>query len=52
MDEHNPPMVLPNNYCYSRAALEEMAAASGGTVTCPRTGLTCRLDECKRAYIS
>jgi hypothetical protein len=38
MNEDNPPAALPNGYVYSRAALEAMAAASGGRIVCPRTG--------------
>lgn len=38
MDENNPPVVLPNGFVYSRAAMEEMAARNGGKVTCVRTG--------------
>jgi macrophage erythroblast attacher len=38
MNEDNPPAALPNGYVYSRAALEALAAASGGRLFCPRTG--------------
>jgi macrophage erythroblast attacher len=38
MNEDNPPAALPNGYVYSRAALEAMAASSGGRIVCPRTG--------------
>ena len=41
MDDNNPPMALPNGHVYSQAALRAMAAASGGRVTCPRTGFAC-----------
>eukprot|EP00009_Paramoeba_aestuarina_P014347 CAMPEP_0201533442 /NCGR_PEP_ID=MMETSP0161_2-20130828/53250_1 /ASSEMBLY_ACC=CAM_ASM_000251 /TAXON_ID=180227 /ORGANISM="Neoparamoeba aestuarina, Strain SoJaBio B1-5/56/2" /LENGTH=157 /DNA_ID=CAMNT_0047937463 /DNA_START=549 /DNA_END=1019 /DNA_ORIENTATION=- len=37
MDEHNPPMVLPNGYVYSQKAMEEMSKKNGGLITCPRT---------------
>lgn len=38
MDEDNPPVVLPNGFVYSRAAMEEMAARNGGKIVCTRTG--------------
>jgi hypothetical protein len=51
MNEHNPPMVLPNGMCYSRAACEELAEKSGTKkIVCPRTGDVCDFSELKRAY--
>lgn len=38
LDEHNPPLVLPNGYAYGERALRAQAAAGGGFVTCPITG--------------
>ena len=38
MNEHNPPMVLPNGYVYSEKAVQDMAARSEGMFTCPKTG--------------
>lgn len=32
MDEHNPPMILPNGNAYSEKALKEMAERNGGKV--------------------
>ncbi|XP_057866659.2 protein MAEA homolog [Cryptomeria japonica] len=52
MDEHNPPLVLPNGYVYSTKALEEMAKRNNGKVTCPRTGLVCNLTDLQKAFIS
>jgi macrophage erythroblast attacher len=52
MDEHNVPMVLPNGYVYSERALQEMAAATGGRIICPKTGLVCEYNELRRAYVS
>ena len=51
MSEHNPPMVLPNGYVYSQAALTAMAAADGGKVTCPNTGAKYDLLDARRAYV-
>ena len=52
MNEHNPPMALPNGLVYSRRALLDMAAAAGGRVTCPRTGATCDVSQLHRVFIS
>lgn len=52
MNEHNPPAALPNGYVYSQRALQEMAAAHGGRVTCPRTGFACDVSELRRVFIS
>lgn len=51
MTEHNPPLVLPNGYAYSQAALTAMAEAHGGKVTCPNTGATYQLTDLRRAFI-
>lgn len=52
MDEHNPPAALPNGHVYSQRALQEMAAAQGGRVTCPRTGYSCDVSQLRRVYVS
>ncbi|EFN55158.1 hypothetical protein CHLNCDRAFT_57944 [Chlorella variabilis] len=52
MNEHNPPAALPNGYVYSQKALQEMAAAHGGRVTCPRTGFSCDVSQLRRVYVS
>ena len=51
MDEHNPPLVLPNGSMYSRRALQKMAHDHGGLVTCMRTSDKFPLDECKAAFV-
>ena len=38
MNEHNPPMVLPNGAVYSQKAVEITAATNHGIFTCPKTG--------------
>ena len=38
MNEHNPPMVLPNGAVYSQKAVQMMAAKNHGIFTCPKTG--------------
>ncbi|KAI7895396.1 CTLH/CRA C-terminal to lish motif domain-containing protein [Mucor mucedo] len=52
MNEDNQPMLLPNGRVYSLNALQEMAAKSGGKITCPRTGDVYQLDEIKKVFIS
>ena len=38
MNEHNPPMVLPNGAVYSQKAIEQLASAKG-VFMCPNTGM-------------
>jgi macrophage erythroblast attacher len=57
MDESNPPLVLPNGYCYSsnvfliNKALTQMQEQMG-RIVCPRTGGVFQLSETRKAYIS
>lgn len=51
MDEHNPPLMLPNGMVYSKKALTRMAELDGGRVTCPRTQTRFQLAECRNVYI-
>ena len=51
MNEHNPPMILPNGYVYSREALEELASQDKGVVTCPRTLEQFPLSSAKKVFI-
>lgn len=37
IDEHNPPMMLPNGNVYGKQALRSMAAEMDSRVVCPRT---------------
>jgi len=52
MNEHNPPMVMPNGYVYSQKAVSKIAMENGGKMVCPITGETCSLDALKRAYLA
>jgi len=52
MKDNNPPVALPNGYVYSKDALDEMAANNNGTITCPRTGLTCNYNDLKKIFIT
>lgn len=51
MNEHNPPMVLPNGYVYSEHAMAAMAAENEGKVKCPHTGAVYSYSSLRRAYI-
>lgn len=39
MNEHNPPMVMPNGYVYSQKAISQIVARNDGEVVCPITGM-------------
>jgi hypothetical protein len=38
MNEHNPPMVLPNGAVYSEKAVQQVASRNHNIFTCPKTG--------------
>lgn len=51
MDELNPPMVVPNGQVYSKAGLHAMALVNGGIISCPETGATFNLSDCKNVFV-
>ncbi|RKP21624.1 hypothetical protein ROZALSC1DRAFT_26974 [Rozella allomycis CSF55] len=51
MDEHNPPLMLPNGKVYSTKALTEMANVSEGKITCPRTGSVYQFSDLRKCYV-
>ncbi|KAK4522997.1 hypothetical protein GAYE_PCTG33G0887 [Galdieria yellowstonensis] len=53
MDEHNPPMILPNGNAYSEKALKEMAERNGGKICDPQTGeiFDFPSDDIRKAFI-
>lgn len=51
MNEHNPPMALPNGFVYSEKAVLEGVAATGRFVD-PRSGESFALADIRRVYIS
>ncbi|KAI9006120.1 CTLH/CRA C-terminal to lish motif domain-containing protein [Gaertneriomyces semiglobifer] len=51
MDEHNPPLVLPNGHVYSTQTLEDMALQHDGVVKCSKTGESYHLSTTRKAYI-
>jgi len=52
MDEHNPPIALPNGQVYSAKAMKDMAEKNEGKVLCPVTKMTYYLADLNKIYIS
>jgi len=52
MDEHNPPVALPNGQVYSEKALKRMAEKDNGRIICPATKSEYTLQDLKKIYIS
>lgn len=50
LTEDNPPLVLPSGRVAGTAALRAMAAADGGTVTCPATGRRFAWGDLRRVF--
>ncbi|XP_067935806.1 E3 ubiquitin-protein transferase MAEA-like [Watersipora subatra] len=51
LNEHNPPMALPNGHVYGTKALEEMAKENDGRITCPRTKRVFMLSDAEKVFI-
>lgn len=51
MNEHNPPMMLPNGFVYGERALKKMAEENYGMVTCPRSGAVYTIKECEKVFV-
>lgn len=51
LNEHNPPLMLPNGYVYGEVALKQMAAENNGKVTCPRTKEVYDLKEAEKVFV-
>jgi len=51
LNEHNPPMVLPNGHVYGLRALEDMAIINDGKITCPRTKNVYNVEEAEKVFI-
>ncbi|XP_013383305.1 macrophage erythroblast attacher [Lingula anatina] len=51
LNEHNPPLMLPNGYVYGYNSLVEMANNNDGRVVCPRTKEIYKLDECEKVFV-
>ena len=51
MDEHNPPLMLPNHWIYSERALKKMCQENNGFVICPKTKSKYKFENCRRVYV-
>lgn len=45
MNEHNPPIMLPNGYIYGELGLRAMASQNNGKIRCPKTHEEFNMDE-------
>lgn len=50
LNEHNPPMMLPNGYIYGEESLKSMASTNG-LIVCPKTKQEYRLDEALKVFV-
>ncbi|XP_030842059.1 E3 ubiquitin-protein transferase MAEA [Strongylocentrotus purpuratus] len=51
MNEHNPPMMLPNGYVYGEKSLLNFAADNHGRIICPKTKKVYSMDELEKVFI-
>lgn len=51
LNEHNPPMMLPNGYIYGELSLRSMAAKSNGIVKCPKTQEEFSIDDAEKVFV-
>ncbi|ESO95172.1 hypothetical protein LOTGIDRAFT_117625 [Lottia gigantea] len=51
LNEHNPPMILPNGYVYGFSALAMMASENDGRVVCPKTKQIFHLDDAQKVFV-
>ena len=51
LNEDNQPMMLPNGYVYGSVALQQMAEANKGRVTCPRTKRVFDYAQCQKVFV-
>ncbi|XP_059171644.1 E3 ubiquitin-protein transferase MAEA-like [Physella acuta] len=51
LNEHNPPMMLPNGRIYGLKALENMAADNDGRVVCPRTREIYHVENLEKVFV-
>ena len=52
MNEHNPPMMLPNGHVYSETAIHRLSSMSDqDSIVCPRSKSLFTKDEVKKIYI-
>ncbi|KAL8570233.1 hypothetical protein ACOMHN_029933 [Nucella lapillus] len=51
LNEHNPPMMLPNGNIYGFCALKKMAMDNNNFVICPRTRETFKLEQAEKVFV-
>ena len=52
MNEHNPPMMLPNGHVYSESAIHRLSSTTDQeSIICPRSKSLFTKDEVKKIYI-
>ncbi|KAK7109494.1 E3 ubiquitin-protein transferase MAEA-like isoform X2 [Littorina saxatilis] len=51
LNEHNPPMMLPNGNIYGLSALTKIASDNDNQVVCPRTRQVFSLDEAEKVFV-
>ncbi|KAL5022038.1 hypothetical protein ScPMuIL_001193 [Solemya velum] len=51
LNEHNPPMVLPNGHVYGFNSLANMSTSNDGKLVCPRTKEIYGLEEAEKVYV-
>jgi len=51
LNEHNPPLMLPNGMIYGQNSLLQLASQSNGMIVCPRTGDSFALSAAEKVYI-
>lgn len=49
LNEHNPPMMLPNGHIYGELSLKTIA--NNGRIVCPKTQQDFRVDEALKVYV-
>eukprot|EP01016_Furgasonia_blochmanni_P047937 TRINITY_DN7095_c0_g1_i5.p1 TRINITY_DN7095_c0_g1~~TRINITY_DN7095_c0_g1_i5.p1 ORF type:complete len:217 (-),score=27.70 TRINITY_DN7095_c0_g1_i5:110-760(-) len=52
MDEHNPPIALPNQHVYSQKAINDIADSNDGMIVCPETKKEYKLEQVQKIYLS
>ncbi|XP_076460818.1 E3 ubiquitin-protein transferase MAEA-like [Babylonia areolata] len=51
LNEHNPPMMLPNGNIYGFCALKKMADENHDMVICPRTKESFKLSQAEKVFV-
>lgn len=51
MNEHDPPVVLPNGRMYATSTVKMLTSEDGSRVLCPRTGEVFPASEVRKAYV-